>query len=678
MSDPVPVRNIGVLAHVDAGKTSITERILSLCGVKATAGSVDDGTTSTDYLSVERRHGITVKSAAVQFAWKAAPFNLIDTPGHVDFSNEVHRVLQILDGAIIALCAVSGVQARTEVISDACKERSLPRLYFINKMDRAGADFNGVLQDLRSSIEPSAVAVQYPVFSQGRNWIGIVDLVTMRFVDCTTGEMTDLAESTIAEKQILVQAGAARQQLIEAVAEHDETILTLFADDKNIPPELLSESLKKLVWQSTLVPVVCGSAFNSESIALVLNASLQYLPDYRHARVPECRSPGLNQMVRLEPSPEETLAAFVFKTTGDAEQKIYSWVRLWSGTILPGASVLNSQTGKIVTIKKLYSIQAADVLDVSRAQAGDIVAIDAEFASPGATLCTKHRPLVFEELKIPPPVVVQILEPLNLNETPGIRKALRHLAREDASLIVKDEADTGRFEIAGQGELHLQIVVERLYREFGYKVRTGNPRVTCKEKPKKVVTVFEEFDRDFGGARIRTSISLNLEPNADTAASLVEFAPELRVAQPHRVAILNGIDAALSVGPKEGWPIINAKITITQLMAPEQNSGRNGETAVEAASALACRNALLKSDSIVLEPVMETAIECPEEFFGQVLSLINSRQGQIDSVEDGISRKHITARITMRMLFGFSSDLSSASQGHAQFQARFAGFEPQR
>lgn len=677
MAESQPVRNIGVLAHVDAGKTSITERILSLSGVKADAGSVDDGTTSTDYLSVERRHGITVKSAAVQFSWNGAPVNLIDTPGHVDFSNEVHRVLQILDGAIIALCAVSGVQARTEVISDSCKERSLPRIYFINKMDRAGADFSGVLQDLRSSIEPTAVAIQLPVFS-GRNWTGIVDLVTMRRVDCETGKSADLAGGNPAEKEILAQAIAARQKLAEAIAEHDETILALFADDKDIPNELLAESLKELTWKSVLVPVVCGSAFNTASVALLLDASLRYLPDYRHARVPDCHSPDSNQPVRLKPALEETLAAFVFKTTADAEQKTFSWVRLWAGVLQPGASALNSQTGKIVHLKKLYSIQASEVLEVSRAQAGDIFAIDAGLASPGATLCAKHRPLFFEELRIPPPVVVQILEPMDIHETPGIRKALHHLTREDASLIVRDEADTGRFEIAGQGELHLQIIVERLYRDFGFKVRTGNPRVTCKERPKKAVSVSEGFDRDFGGARIRTSISLNLEPCVDLAGNTMVFAPELRLLAPYREAVLRGLEAALSVGPNEGWPLVNAAITITHLIPPDQNSGRNGETAVEAASALACRKALLNSDSVVLEPVMETAIECPEDCFGQVLALVSSRQGQIDSVEDGISRKHITARITMRMLFGFSSDLSSASQGHAQFQASFAGYEPRR
>lgn len=677
MTESVPVRNIGVLAHVDAGKTSITERILSLTGVKNDAGSVDDGTTATDYLSVERRHGITVKSAAVQFAWKGSPFNLIDTPGHVDFSNEVHRVLQILDGAIIALCAVSGVQARTEVISDSCKERSLPRLYFINKMDRTGADFGEVFQDLRSSIEPAAVAIQMPVFS-GRNWTGIVDLIAMRRIDCITGISSDLTGANPPEKEILAQAIAARQKLVEAVAEHDETVLSLFAQDKEIPSDLLAKSLSELAWQSALVPVACGSAFNTASIELLLDAAVRYLPDYQHARVPDCYSPGSGQLVRLEPNPEESLAAFVFKTTADAEQKTYSWVRVWAGSLQPGASVLNSQTGKIIHIKKLYSIQASEVLEVSGAKAGDIIAIEAELASPGATLCAKHRPLAFEELKIPPPVVVQILEPLDVHETPGIRKALRHLAREDASLIVRDEADTGRFEIAGQGELHLQIVVERLYRDFGFKVRTGNPRVTCKEKPKKAVRITEEFDRDFGGARIRTSISLNLEPFTDANDNIVQFAPDLRLQQQHREAVLRGIESALSVGPAEGWPLVNTKITITQLIPPDQSSGRNGETAVEAASALACRKALLISDSIVLEPVMETAIECPEDFFGQVLALINSRQGQIDSVEDGISRKHITARITMRMLFGFSSDLSSASQGYAQFQASFAGYEPRR
>lgn len=670
------IRNIGVLAHVDAGKTSITERMLFLAGLRREAGAVDEGTTATDYLAVERLHGITVKSAAVRFDWNGAAVHLIDTPGHVDFGNEVDRALRILDGAVIALCAVSGVQARTEVIVKACAARALPRLYFVNKMDRAGADFWGVVNDLRAGLEPDAVALQSPVF-EGRAWTGIVDLIGMRawrFAERAGEEARELAPGELPEASKKA-ALAARAALVEKLAERDEGILAAYAADAPISAEAAARAARAAVKACRLAPVFCGSAFVDASVSRLLDAVADFLPSPLEAAVPAGLDPRTQTRLELRPEASSPLAAFVFKARRDEAGEAYAWARIWSGAVSAGERLFEARSGKDVTIRKLFGIQAETLEELRTAGPGEIVALKASGLEAGASLCKRAFPVLFEALEVPEPVVSQVMEPSSPQELTALRQALETLALEDVSLRLNEEKETGRFEVSGQGELHLDIVAERLRREFGLRVKAGNPRVNCRERILRPVFVREDFDRDFGGERVRLSLGLKAERRRDVSSNELLFAPGLRLQPRHLAAARRGAESAMNVGPREGWPMESLSLTVTEFSPPGSATGRSGETAVEAAAALAARKALSEAGSEVLEPVMRVDIECPDEYFGPVLTALAGRGGRVESVEDLEGSKNIAARAAMRQLFGFAGELRSISRGRARFQARFSGYE---
>jgi len=673
------IRNIGVLAHVDAGKTSITERMLFLAGLRREAGTVDEGTTATDFLSVERLHGITVRSAAVRFEWKGCAVHLIDTPGHVDFGNEVDRAIRILDGAVIALCSVSGVQARTEVIAKACAERSLPRIYFINKMDRTGADFFGIIENLRAGLEPNAFAFQYPLY-EGREWIGVVNLLEMNVLTFDSAEPSSgaLVPLSFLSAEIQSMALSTRTLLVEKIAELDDEILSFYASNREIPSGKLARAVEKATKAGNLVPVLCGSAFVDTSVRLLLDAVTDFLPSPVEARIPEGLDPRTNEMVHLVPLPEVPLAAFVFKTLSEETGDVFAWTRIWSGTMKAGKKIFDARSGKDVTARKIFGIHADSLVEMKEAGVGEVVAIKTPGIENGASLCERSYPVVFEALSMPEPVVSQVVEPATLQDLAGVRHALDVLAVEDSSLRVREERETGRFEVAGQGELHLDIVAERLKREFGLRVRVGNPKVNCRERLRHSAKTREEFDHDFGGERIRVAVEVLAEPLPENSGNEIVLADGLRIAPQFLAAAKRGIESAMGVGPGQGWPMEAIKVTILAFLPPGNGSGRNGETAIEAATALAVRKTLLQAGSEILEPVMRIDIECPEEYFGPVLNAVSTRGGRIESVEDGNGMKNVLARAPMRNLFGFAGEIRSMSRGRAQFQARFGCYEPLR
>lgn len=667
------LRNIGVLAHVDAGKTSITEKMLQLAGLKGESGSVDEGTTATDYLTVERLHGITVKSAAVRFEWKEASVHLIDTPGHVDFGNEVERALRILDGAVIALCAVSGIQARSEYIARTCCARRLPRIYFINKMDRAGSDFHGILAELSASLEPGACALQHPIF-EGQRFSGFVDLPSLRVTKLSDAGSADTTFDSLpaADRDAALRA---RALLVEKLSEHDDRVMEHFASDMDVPCDLLRTALAGAVHACLIAPVLCGSAFEASTICALLDAAAGFLPSPLEARVPDGFHPGTGNKVELRADPALPLAAFIFKTMRDIEGELYAWARVWAGSLISGSKVFDARTSKEVLLKKLFGIQADTLIPMDSAGPGEIVALKGGSLEAGTSLCARSSPVLFEPLERPEPVVRQVFEPSTPQEASAVRQALAVLALEDLSLVIKEETETGRFEVAGQGELHLQILAERLKREFGLRIRTGNPQVNCREIIRGSGTVLEEFDRDFGGERIRVTVELRAELKPDPGNVEIMFAEGLKPQPQFQSAALRGAGAAASVGPTEGWPMDRLRVVIMKLFPPPAGAGRNGETAVEAATALALRRALIQAGSKVLEPMMQLDIDCPEEYFGAVLGAVNARGGRIESVEEGLQFKSIVACAPMSRLFGFAGEVRATGRGRAQFQARFRSYE---
>ncbi|MFZ2636067.1 MAG: GTP-binding protein [Rectinemataceae bacterium] len=687
-------RNIGILAHVDAGKTSLTERVLHVAGVRRDAGDVDSGDTVTDYLSVERSRGITVKAAAVRFDWGGFRFHLIDTPGHVDFGTEVDRAIRVLDGAVIAICAVSGVQARTEVVVKASAGRNLPRICFVNKMDRRGADFDRVVDELRSSLEPGAIAVQMPWF-EGGVWRGVVDLLRMQAFPSLSPVPGVLSVSAGADvpvpEALKAEAALRRSRIVEALAEFDPQIMDDFVSGREILPESLIAALGDATRSCAIVPVLCGTAFSDDSVLRLLKAVADFLPSAQEAGCPEGIDPRNGDRIRREARPDALFSAFVFKTLGDPEGGLFSWTRIWSGKIEAGDRILDARSLRMVKVRRLFGIHAERMEPVDRAQAGDIVALSLRDVRPkaahgaaageggpdpaaaGASLCDPSAPLLYEAFVVPETVVSLVLEPAASGELAALREALRSLAAGDAALKVSEEGDTGRFEISGLGELHLEVAVERLSREYGVKVRTGKPRVTCKETPARSAAGDEDFDRDFGGERVRARVAVRLSPIPGGIE--LGFAEGLKPPASFAAAARRGAAGALSVGPSEGWPVDGAAVLFTELVPPSGSGGRNAETAVEAAAAIAVRKALLDSGSKVLEPVMRLDVETPESCFGAVLAELNTRGARIESVDDTPEGKAIVAMAPLRLLFGFAGALRSASSGKAGFQARFGRYE---
>jgi elongation factor G len=688
------IRNIGILAHVDAGKTSITERILHVSGLKDKPGDVDDGTTVTDYLGVERRHGITVKAAAVHFTWQNTLFHLIDTPGHVDFGAEVQRTLRVLDGAVVAVCAVSGVQSRTEVLVKACRERPLSRIYFVNKMDRKGADFFRVVADIRSSLGENALAIHVPIFIAGE-WRGVVDLIEMVWYEYSVrdeeriGQNSDGAEYSKLSvpisnmprplslsglpDDILTQVQSSRETLVIALSENDPELLEAYVGGRLIDADMLRSAVRKASLERDAVLVLCGSAFADISAHLLLDAVIDYLPSPEIAGCPEGIDPRTGERIQFAPLPDAPFSAFVFKTMGYDSDDTIAWTRIWSGSLVPGRKVYDARTGHDVIVKRIHGLHADKIESVERALAGSIVGLTLLPPIAGASLCERSSPILYEKLEILQPVVSAVMEPASAQDISVVRQALESLALEDTSLIVKAEPETGRFEVSGQGELHLIIVVERLLREYGVRVRMGNPQVSFRETPKTAGHRTESFDHDFGGARIRLKIGVSLNPVESGSGNSVEISPDIRIQGAARQIILSSIESALAVGPREGWPVVDTSVVVDEY-EPPQASGRNAEIAIGAAAAVATRNILLAVGSNVLEPEMQIDLECPEQFFGAVLSLIKSRSGRIEAVEEGAAVQLITAMAPMRMLFGFADELRTVSKGMVSYQAKFAGY----
>jgi elongation factor G len=535
-------------------------------------------------------------------------------------------------------------------------------------MDRSGADFKGVVDNLVADLEPRAAAIQYPIY-EGRTWKGVYDLVAEE--PCFLDERN--SGSAFENFRLDPEIRAFRERLIEKIAEGDEEIFARYAQDEEIPRVLLQDALARAVKAGRVIPVLCGSAFADSTIAILLDQIVSLLPSPAEAAIPQNLQGEDPEAQNLQPD-DSRLSAFVFKTLGDGSGDVVAWTRIWTGTLRSGKKCFDARSGKDVLVKNIFGILADQLINLESAGAGEVVALRASRLEPGASLCQRSQPVLFEILKTPESVVSQVIEPSSAQEMAAMRKALDTLAVEDGSLEVREERETGRFILSGQGELHLDIVAERLKRDYGISVRVGNPRINCKERPLAKACVRERFDRDFGGERVRTEVEVQLEPRAD-GEPLLRVAETVRVPAAYLAAARRGLAAAAASGPLEGWPLEGVGILVADIIPPSSGTGKNGELAVEAATALATRKTLQSARCVLSEPVMRLDIECPEESFGATLALVNSRGGRIESVEDRMSIKAVAVKIPMRALFGFSGDLRSATGGRGQYQARFEAYE---
>ncbi|MFF3885844.1 elongation factor G [Streptomyces sp. NPDC001914] len=672
------VRNLGILAHVDAGKTTVTERILYLTGTIHKRGEVHDGTTVTDFDPQERDRGITIFAAAVTCAWDGHRINLIDTPGHVDFSDEVERSLRVLDGAVAVFDAVAGVEPQSESVWRRADRHGVPRIAFVNKLDRAGADLDTAVDSIRERLHPAPLVVQLPIGSEDA-FTGVVDLLRMRAFVWTDG--VDGAQEIPVPQDLLEEARRRRRLLEEAVAELHPAALEEFCARSTLSAPTLSSALRDLTRSGEGVVVLCGSAYRNRGVEPLLDAMVAYLPS--PLDVPAVRGTHDGAERERAADPAAPFAALVFKVNATATGRM-TYLRVYAGTVEKGQGVLDVGTGRTERIARILRVRADRHAELERAVAGDIVAvIGPKSARAGATLCAPGAPLLLEPPVVADPVVSVAVEARSSTETDRLVSALARLAEEDPSLVVRTDPETGQTVLSGMGELHLEVAVEKIRRAHGLDVAVGRPRVSYRETVARGVSglVYRHVKQD-GGAGQFAHVVLDVEPLGtgpggaeDSVAGFVFRSAVVggRVPQEYVRAVEAGCRDALAEGPLGGHPVTGLRVTLTDGATHAKDSS---EMAFRAAGRFGLREALRASAMVLLEPVAEVTVTVPEEAVGAVLGDLAARRGRVSGslVRGGTSV--ITATVPLAELFGYATRLRSRTQGRGTFTTRPAGLAP--
>ncbi|MFE9022460.1 elongation factor G [Streptomyces sp. NPDC007808] len=662
------VRNLGILAHVDAGKTTVTERILYATGTTHKRGEVHDGTTVTDFDPQERDRGITIFAAAVSCAWDGHRINLIDTPGHVDFADEVERSLRVLDGAVAVFDAVAGVEPQSESVWRQADRHGVPRIAFVNKLDRAGADLDTAVDSIRERLHPAPLVVQLPIGAED-SFRGVVDLVRMRALVWADGADTAVEQPVPAE--LRDQAHRRRRLLEESVAELHPGALEEFCARSTVSPQTLATALRDLTGSGEGVVVLCGSAYRNRGIEPLLDAVVAYLPS--PLDVPAVRGLGESTEEERPADPAAPFAALAFKVSA-AQTGRLTFLRVYAGTMEKGDTVLDAGTGHSERIGRILRVQADRHAQVDRAIAGDIVAVvGLKSARPGATLCAPDAPLVLEPPGVADPVVSVAVEARRSTDTGRLASALARLAEEDPSLVVRTDAETGQTVLSGLGELHLEVAVEKIRRDAGLDVNVGRPRVSYRETVGRGVSgfVFRHVKQD-GGAGQFAHVVLDVEPLA--AGSGFEFRSAVvggRVPQEYVRAVEAGCRDALAEGPLGGHPVTGLRVTLTDGATHVKDSS---DTAFRTAGRLGLREALRTCAMVLLEPVVEVTVTVPEEAVGTVLGDLAARRGRVTGSAVRAGASIVTATVPLAELFGYATRLRSRTQGRGTFTARPTGY----
>ncbi|WP_228917992.1 elongation factor G [Streptomyces sp. DH20] len=665
------VRNLGILAHVDAGKTTVTERILYATGTTHKRGEVHDGTTVTDFDPQERDRGITIFSAAVTCSWDGHRINLIDTPGHVDFADEVERSLRVLDGAVAVFDAVAGVEPQSESVWRQADRHGVPRIAFVNKMDRAGADLDAAVASVRERLHPAPLAVQLPVGAEDA-FTGVVDLLGMRALTWSDdGEARDPAPVPDALRE---EALRRRRLLEEAVAELHPAALEEFCDTGALRTRTLTAALRDLTARGEAVVVLCGSAYRNRGIEPLLDAVLAYLPS--PLDVPPVRGTHDGAEQERPADPAAPLAALAFKVTATATGRL-TYLRVYSGTMEQGDTVWDATAGRAERVGRILRVTADRHARLDRAVAGDIVAVvGLKGARAGATLCAPDAPLALEPPGTAEPVVSVAVEALRGTDTGRLASALARLAEEDPSLVVRSDAETGQTVLSGMGELHLEVAVERIRRDHGLGVAVGRPRVSHRETVARGVSgfVYRHVKQD-GGAGQFAHVVLDVEPLDDPERGF-EFRSAVvggRVPQEYVRAVEAGCRDALAEGPLGGHPVTGLRVTLTDGSTHVKDSS---DTAFRTAGRLGLRDALRACAMVLLEPVAEVTVTVPQDAVGSVLGDMAARRGRVSGSATRAGAAVVTATVPLAELFGYATRLRSRTQGRGTFTTRPAGYAP--
>ncbi|WP_066377883.1 MULTISPECIES: elongation factor G [unclassified Anabaena] len=665
------VRNIGIAAHIDAGKTTTTERILFYSGIIHKIGEVHEGTAVTDWMDQERERGITITAAAISTSWKDHQINIIDTPGHVDFTIEVERSMRVLDGVIAVFCSVGGVQPQSETVWRQADRYKVPRIAFINKMDRTGANFYRVHEQMRDRLRANAIAIQLPIGSENE-FKGIIDLVGMRAFIYNNDQGTDIQETAIpAEMQ--EQAAEYRTKLIEAVAETDDDLMAKYFEGEELTQDEIRTALRKGTIAGTIVPVLCGSAFKNKGVQLMLDAVVDYLPAPIDVPAIQGTLPS-GDSVERKADDNEPLSALAFKIMADPYGRL-TFIRVYSGVLKKGSYVLNATKGKKERISRLVVLKADERQDVEELRAGDLgAAVGLKDTLTGDTLCDEGSPVILESLFIPEPVISVAVEPKTKNDMDKLSKALQSLSEEDPTFRVSVDPETNQTVIAGMGELHLEILVDRMLREFKVEANVGAPQVAYRETIRKNVTRVEgKFIRQSGGKGQYGHVVIDLEPGEP--GSGFEFVSKIvggAVPKEYINPAEQGMKECCESGVLAGYPLIDVKATLVDGSYHDVDSS---EMAFKIAGSMAMKEAVSKASPVLLEPMMKVEVEVPENFLGDVMGDLNSRRGQIEGMgsEQGIAK--VTAKVPLAEMFGYATDIRSKTQGRGIFSMEFSHYD---
>ncbi|MBW4555910.1 MAG: elongation factor G [Trichormus sp. ATA11-4-KO1] len=665
------VRNIGIAAHIDAGKTTTTERILFYSGIIHKIGEVHEGTAVTDWMEQERERGITITAAAISTSWKDHQINIIDTPGHVDFTIEVERSMRVLDGVIAVFCSVGGVQPQSETVWRQADRYRVPRIAFINKMDRTGANFYRVHEQMRDRLRANAIAIQLPIGSE-TEFQGIVDLVRKRAYIYNNDQGTDIEETDI-PAEIQEKAEEYRTKLVEAVAETDDALMNKYFEGEELTEDEIRTALRKGTTAGTIVPVLCGSAFKNKGVQLMLDAVVDYLP--APTEVPPIQGILPNgETVERRADDNEPLSALAFKIMADPYGRL-TFVRVYSGVLKKGSYVLNATKNKKERISRLVILKADERLDVDEMRAGDLgAALGLKDTLTGDTITDEGSPVILESLFIPEPVISVAVEPKTKNDMDKLSKALQSLSEEDPTFRVHVDPETNQTVIAGMGELHLEILVDRMLREFKVEANVGAPQVAYRETIRKQVSKIEgKFIRQSGGKGQYGHVVIDLEPGEPGTG--FEFVSKIvggSVPKEYIGPAEQGMKESCESGVLAGYPLIDVKATLIDGSYHDVDSS---EMAFKIAGSMAMKEAVMKASPVLLEPMMKVEVEVPENFLGDVMGDLNSRRGQIEGMgsDDGLAK--VTAKVPLAEMFGYATDIRSKTQGRGIFSMEFSHYE---
>ncbi len=675
MARKVPLsrtRNIGIMAHIDAGKTTTTERILYYTGITYKLGEVHEGTATMDWMKQEQERGITITSAATTCFWKDYRINIIDTPGHVDFTAEVERSLRVLDGAVAVFCAVGGVEPQSETVWRQADKYGVPRIALVNKMDRAGADFPRAVSMIRERLGSNPVPIQIPIGAEEK-FVGVVDLVRNRAIvykDETLGAEYELKEIP---SELAADAKQAREKLIEAACEADDALMAKYLEGEGVSEDEILAGLRKGAIGLKLVPVLCGSSFKNKGVQPLLDAVVDFLPSPTDVPPIVGTSVDSEEPIHRASDDNAPFSALIFKIMTDPYVGQLAFFRVYSGYLQSGSHVLNSGRGKTYRIGRLLKMHANKREDIKAVYSGDIAAaVGLRNVQTGDTICDADHPVVLESMDFPEPVISVVIEPKTKADQEKLGVALAKLTQEDPTFKVFTDPDTAQTIISGMGELHLEIVVDRLLREFNVAAGVGKPQVAYKETIRATAKAEGRYIRQSGGRGQFGHVWIQVEPKPGVKFEFVNKIRGGAIPKEFVPAIHNGVKEAMEQGPLASYPMVDVSIT---LYDGSFHTVDSSEMAFKIAGSMAFKSAVRSADPVLLEPVMHVEVVCPEDYMGDVMGDLNSRRGRIQGMAARGNVQVITALVPLAEMFGYATDLRSATQGRATYTMHFHQYE---